>query len=571
MKLDLARNIRLFIFFDSGVRLCLDSRLIKLNEHSGFIEPSLGVPYKGFSIRRVANLQLSILGKKRPKKIYLSLFKNYNEWQNSKLEAKINSSEKIIFKPTQRKTTKFEIELKDYDFENYLNLEFRIYPRGITKVCTLFWATILNKKPSHLVRDSIQICEVSIDDDKILNFEDKNRFKYLKSENANTFNLRILGFFSQTFGLAEASRRTLKAIHSSSKINVSATQVPYAGKHLGDEKNISVEKSLPVEKNEIRIFHFNGDHLERLILDWGPSLLECRYRIGFWHWELPEFPNDYLPWFDKVDEIWVPSRFVYDAIAPKTIKPVQIIPLAIDEQILKPPPPNRYKFSIPNDKVVFLITFDFYSILERKNPILGIKAFSKLIEDDKYKDLAHLVVKVSNQHSDKEGYNILLKTLSALSPQNITFIDKVLPRMDMMQLINSIDSLISLHRSEGFGLHLAEAMAMGKAVIATNWSGNTDFMNLKNSSLVDYDLVRLEKDFGPYRRDCRWASPVLDHAVSKMKILIKNESTNDTGIRIRARNDITEIHSSKNISSIIEDRIKVILRNLERIEPQTSI
>ena len=310
--------------------------MIKLNEHSGFIEPSYGVPQKGFSIRKVAKLRLSILDKKRPKKIYLSLFKHNNEWQNSKLEAKINSSEKIIFKPTETKTTKFEIELKDYDFEDHLNLEFRIYPKGINKLCTLLWATILNKKPSYLVRDSLQICELYIDDVRILCFEDKNRFKYFESVNANRVNVRVLGFFSQTFGLAEASRRTLKAIQTS-ETKIYATQIPYKGKDLGVEKCISIEKSIPIEYNEIRIFHFNGDHLERLILDWGPSVLNCRYKIGFWHWELPEFPNDYLPWFDKVDEIWVPSKFVFDAIAPKTIKPVQIIPLALDEQILEPP------------------------------------------------------------------------------------------------------------------------------------------------------------------------------------------------------------------------------------------
>ena len=162
--------------------------------------------------------------------------------------------------------------------------------------------------------------------------------------------------------------------------------------------------------------------------------------------QIPDFPNDNLPWFDKVDEIWVPSKFVYDAIAPKTIKPVQIIPLAIDEQILKPPPPNRKKFFIPENKVVFLITFDkllFYSILERKNPIAGIKAFSKLIKNDKYKDKAHLVIKVSNQHVDRKGFDILLKSLSALCPKNTTIIEKVLLRNEMMQLINSIDSLIS--------------------------------------------------------------------------------------------------------------------------------
>ena len=532
--------------------------MILLKEHNGFIEPSLGVPQKGFSIRKVANLKLSILDQKRPEKIYISVFKNNEEWKNSKIEAKINSSEKIIFKPSKTKTTKFEIELKDYDFDDYLYLEFRILPRGFTKICTLFWAAILNRKPLNLVRDSIQICRIYIDDVRIFSFKHKDRFNYSKSVNANKINVRILGFFSQTFGLAEASRRTLKAIQAS-ETKIFATQIPYKGKHRGDEKYISVEKSLPVEKNEIRIFHFNGDHLERLILDWGPSILECRYKIGFWHWELPEFPNDYLPWFDKVDEIWVPSKFVFDAIAPKTIKPVQIIPLALDEQILKPPPPNRNKFSIPNDKVVFLITFDFYSILERKNPIAGIKAFMKLIEDDKYKDLAHLVIKVSNQHADKEGYNILLKTLSALSI-NITFIDKVLPRMDMMQLINSIDSLISLHRSEGFGLHLAEAMAMGKAVIATNWSGNTDFMNFRNSYPVDFELVKVKEDQGPYRKGNVWANALESQTVENMKKIF-NSKLNQS-INKEAELTVIENLSMNEVGSMIEKRLKWIVYNL---------
>jgi glycosyltransferase involved in cell wall biosynthesis len=544
--------------------------LTKVIQYSGFVEASAGIIQKGFAIRKVANLKFSISRDHKPKKLRISFFRTSKAWGCAKIGLVINNSKEFKLEATKLGKNSTEIDLIQFNSVRQFDLEFRIYPIGIKKHIINFFSSILLVNTKLLVRDSILISELFVDKKKILVFEDINRFNFSKSDTKNEIKVRILGFFSQTFGLAEASRRTLKAIQTS-ETKISATQIPYKGKHRGDEKCISVEKSLPVEKNEIRIFHFNGDHLERLILDWGSSILDCKYKIGFWHWELPDFPEDYLQWFDLVDEVWVPSKFVFDSIAPKSSKPVQIIPLALDEQILKPPPPNRKKFSIPDDKVVFLITFDFYSILERKNPIAGIKAFSKLIEDDKYKDLAHLVVKVSNQHSDKEGYNILLKTLSALSPKNITFIDKVLPRMDMMQLINSIDSLISLHRSEGFGLHLAEAMAMGKAVIATNWSGNTDFMNLKNSSLVDYDLVRLEKDFGPYRRDCRWASPVLDHAVSKMKILLENECTNAASIKIRARNEITEIHSLKNISSIIENRINVIWRNLERIEPQTSI
>ena len=235
-------------------------------------------------------------------------------------------------------------------------------------------------------------------------------------------------------------------------------------------------------------FHFNGDHFDKLISDWGESVLECKYRIGFCIGNRFRFPDDYLPWFDMVDEIWVPSRFVFDAIAPKSPKPVQIIPLALDDIVIKPPSPNREKFNIPKDKFVFLITFDFYSILTRKNPIAGIRAFSKLMDDEKIRNKVHLTVKVSNQHADPDGNVNLLKELKAIDSDKITLINDVLSRFDMIQLINSCDSLISLHRSEGFGLHLAEAMAMGKAVIATNWSGNTDFMNSKNSYPVDFEL-----------------------------------------------------------------------------------
>ena len=419
--------------------------MTKVIQYRGFVEASAGIIQKGFAIRKVANLKFSISRDHKPKKLKISFFRTSKAWGCAKIGLIINNSKEFKLEATKLGKNSTEIDLIQFNSVRQFDLEFRIYPIGIKKHIINFFSSFLLVNTKLLVRDSILISELFVDKKKILVFEDNNRFNFSKSDTQNDIKVRILGFFSQTFGLAEASRRTLKAIQAS-KTKIFATQIPYKGKHRGDEKCISVEKSLPVEKNEIRIFHFNGDHLERLILDWGPSLLECRYKIGFWHWELPEFPNDFLPWFDKV-----------------------------------------------------------------------------------------------------------------------------FPRMDMMQLINSIDSLISLHRSEGFGLHLAEAMAMGKAVIATNWSGNTDFMNHKNSSLVDYDLVRLEKDFGPYRRDCRWASPVLDHAVSKMKILIKNECTNDTSIKIRARNEITEIHSLKNISSIIENRINIIWRSLERIEPQTPI
>jgi glycosyltransferase involved in cell wall biosynthesis len=533
--------------------------VINLVNHNGFIEPSFGVAEEGFAIRNKARLVVRLSDSFHFKKIKIQLHRTSCNWPSAYIKLRINHNLTHKLKVENIGQKEFSIDLADtFDIKN-LELTFSVFPKGIIKNIYKFF---LGKRKS-LLRDSILLSRVYFGENKIINYYDNNRFACRDSLQQNQIPVRILGFFGQTFGLAEAARRTFTSLKKSG-CSVTATQIPYSGKHQGSDHTIRAEKKIPTNTDEIRIFHFNGDHFEKLISDWGESILDCKYKIGFWHWELPEFPDDYLSWFDMVDEIWVPSRFVFDAIAPKSPKPVQIIPLALDEAVLKPPPPDRENFNIPKDKIVFLITFDFYSIMERKNPVSGIEAFKKLLEDDKYKDKIHLVVKISNQHANDDGFKTLLAALINIEKGKITLLDNVLSRHDMLVLINSCDCLISLHRSEGFGLHLAEAMAMGKEVFATNWSGNTDFMNSKNSLLVEFDLVSLEDDFGPYRKGCRWASPFLDDAVSKMKIQLKNDCNNNMSISNRAKADVREIHSLKNVSSIIKDRVRVIWRNLER-------
>ena len=197
-------------------------------------------------------------------------------------------------------------------------------------------------------------------------------------------------------------------------------------------------------------------------------------------------------------------------------------------------------------------------IIERKNPMSGILAFAKLITDKNMEEVAHLVVKTSNQHAHPNGTKILHEVLSAISPEKYTIIHDSLPREIMIQLLNSCDAMISLHRSEGFGLHLTEAMALGKIVIATNWSGNTDFMDSTNSFPVDYNLVELDNDVGSYKKGCIWAEPIIDHAVSVMKMIIFNKDQNNERIRYLAKETITKKHSPEKIGEIIESRIKFI-------------
>ena len=165
-----------------------------------------------------------------------------------------------------------------------------------------------------------------------------------------------------------------------------------------------------------------------------------------------------------------------------------------------------------------------YSVIERKNPICGILAFNNLLSKKVFADDVHLVIKTTNSHADPDGAKLLSETLSTIDPSKVTLIEECLTKHDMLQLINSCDSVVSVHRSEGFGLHLAEAMAMGKDIIATNWSGNTDFLNHGNSFPVNYDLIKLGDTFGPYRMGNTWANPRLDDVVKQMeKVVLINK------------------------------------------------
>jgi glycosyltransferase involved in cell wall biosynthesis len=529
--------------------------VIKLVNHNGFIEPSLGVAKKGFAVRNMARVVVYLGNSVHCKKINIQVYRTSYNWRNAHVKIKINQAVIHKLRVEDIGSKKFSIDLPETFDKKNLALTFSVFPQGIIKNIYKFF--LGKRKP--LVRDSILLSSVYLGENKVINYYDNNCFAYGDFIKQNQIPVRILGFFGQTFGLAEAARRTLASLEKSG-LSISATQIPYSGKHQGSDSTIKAEKKIPSNTDDVRIFHFNGDHFDKLISDWGESVLECKYRIGFWHWELPSFPDDYLPWFDMVDEIWVPSRFVFDAIAPKSPKPVQIIPLALDDLVIKPPSPNREKFNIPKDKFVFLITFDFYSILTRKNPIAGIRAFSKLMDDEKIRNKVHLTVKVSNQHADPDGNVNLLKELKAIDSDKITLINDVLSRFDMIQLINSCDSLISLHRSEGFGLHLAEAMAMGKAVIATNWSGNTDFMNSKNSYPVDFELFEIEDRQGPYREGNHWAKASESNAIEIIKKILNstlNQSTVET-----AKSSTIEMLNKNKVRTKIEQRLKWIMHNL---------
>jgi GT2 family glycosyltransferase/glycosyltransferase involved in cell wall biosynthesis len=303
---------------------------------------------------------------------------------------------------------------------------------------------------------------------------------------------------------------------------------------------------------DITLLHINPDHAMEALAELPSSYFDGRYLIGYWAWELPEIPAEWEDAFSYFDEIWVPSGFVQDAVAMKSPIPVVRIPHAIsvktDDSL------TRASFGLPEDAFLFLIMFDTHSTQERKNPFGAIESFKNAFAQDDM--TVRLVIKINNATPDA------LQALRACvgTYQNIIFLDQVYSRKAVNSIIANCDCYVSLHRSEGFGLGPAEAMALGKSVIATNWSGNTDYMRPDNCMAINYQLLSITSDHGPYKIGQIWAEPDLQHASAAMaKLADDREFANSLGKN--ARKTIATEFSPEAVGLMMRKRLAAI-RNL---------
>lgn len=239
---------------------------------------------------------------------------------------------------------------------------------------------------------------------------------------------------------------------------------------------------------------------------------EGRYLIGYWFWELEHFPAAWLDALKLVDEVWVASSFVQRAVSSMTHKPVLLMPFPIDLSAIQP---DRKKVGLPEDKFVFLFTFDYHSYPQRKNPEAVIAAFCAAFPIER--DDVRLLIKTINAERAADAHLRLVD--GARGDPRIHFRDEHLRRDDMYQLIASADAYVSLHRSEGFGLGMAEAMYFGKPVVATRYSGNLDFMSDDVACLVDCAMVEVPPGAYPHWQGQQWAQPDLQHAATYMRRL----------------------------------------------------
>ena len=240
------------------------------------------------------------------------------------------------------------------------------------------------------------------------------------------------------------------------------------------------------------------------------------YRIAYWYWEFDSIPDSWIEQAATVDEVWVATEFVAKGVRERLSIPVRTLFPGVKLGAYQRR--DREYFGLERGKYTFLFTFHMMSIMERKNPLGLIRAFKSAFTRD---EPVCLVLKTS--FGDRHPAQIE-ELRRAAADSNITIIDQVYSSDEVLSLLDACDSYVSLHRSEGLGLTMAEAMLMGKPVIATNYSGNVDFMDDSNSLLVPYKLKKLGRPIPPYDADFEWAEPSIEVAAQLMRRVYENQA-----------------------------------------------
>jgi glycosyltransferase involved in cell wall biosynthesis/lipopolysaccharide biosynthesis glycosyltransferase len=338
--------------------------------------------------------------------------------------------------------------------------------------------------------------------------ESANTDRFSEANGDRRFGVNVSGYFGSEKGMGEAVRSDVRLLRTAG--------IPFSIDDFVDSGSVNPEavaRSFDGNPYGFNLVHVNADQLPTFAASRPPNYFEGRYTIGYWTWELSNFPPDWRPSFDYVDEVWVPSTFALDSIARGATKPVLRIP-----HVLEPDAPiaptRRSDFGLPEDAFLFLFMFDFHSVVDRKNPFGLIEAFKRAFRPA---ERVGLVLKCSHSEYDPE---LLAALRYAAGGARVHFVDAILNRPQVRSLMSLADAYASLHRSEGFGLTMAEAMALGKPVVATGYSGNMDFMRPANSFLVDYELVRIKRDHGPYPKGSVWADPDLEQAAQLLRAVV---------------------------------------------------
>ena len=357
--------------------------------------------------------------------------------------------------------------------------------------------------------------------------------------------LVIAGYLRAELGVGEAGRLVVNAARHTGLPVTTVTYDRTVARQTHRFRSADTDAGDRPEADLV-VMCVNADETPGFVARAEHRLPAAARRAGLWFWEVPALPEALHGAFDALDEVWAPSKFVADTLELVSPRPVRVLPLPI---VADPPTRvTRADLGIPDDRYVFGFAADAHSVLARKNPIGLLDAYVAAFDEH---DGAHLVVKLMNGHI---GGRVLERLRwSAGGRADITVVDQVWSPDAARALYQVIDCYASLHRSEGFGLGLAQSMAQGLPVIATGWSGNLEFMDATNSFLVPYELVPVGYA-PPYPADTWWADPDHDAAVDLLRHVFVHPGQAEA-VGARARQDLARRFSIDVTAEWLRDQV----------------
>jgi glycosyltransferase involved in cell wall biosynthesis len=355
--------------------------------------------------------------------------------------------------------------------------------------------------------------------------------------------LNIIGYFDSPSGVGQ-SARALAGAAECRGVSVSRIEaaVPSANRRAED-------------LYDVNLYHVNADGAAGVVEELGPELHAGRANVAYWYWESETFPQRWRDRFDYFDEIWVASDFCRQSIAAVSPIPVRLVPPPV--AVAQSPTDAKARAGVQSSDFLFLTILDALSVPERKNPVGTVRAFVRAFAGSPE---ALLLVLVSNAN----GVPGLLSTLREASRgARVQIRDAVLSRPEIETFLAACDAYASLHRAEGFGLPIAEAMAIGKPVIATNYSGNTDYLDESTGFPVRWESMTLSQRVRDYDSGTRWAEPDEGHAIELFqRVLTDRAEARRRGEAARRR--IAERYDPRLVGGQIGSRLAQLRERLKK-------
>ena len=362
----------------------------------------------------------------------------------------------------------------------------------------------------------------------------------------------LIGYVEANLGLGQGFRNNIRAVELSGlPFGIYPFGKGVETRRIGSFKPDRYDLTHAYEVNVIQLVH---DQLPVLLQTIDSRLTRRSYNVLSTFWELPKAPEIWGPKLAGIQEIWTPNEYVANAFREIFHGPVVVMPHAVD--IGEGPYPARDTLGMERDRFYFMFSFDYFSSPYRKNPLGVIEAFQAAFPGGG--ENVGLIVKSTGEPSQYPEIREKIRTAAASDPR-ILDIDQVLTRSKILGLIHAANAYVSLHRAEGFGLGMAEAMSFGRIVIGTDFSGNTDFLTAATGFPIPFALRQIEPHEYPWSEGQTWAEPDMKAAVSAMKLVFEAPAT--VWDRAAAgRRLIGQKYAPAVVGRIFKDRIEQLMR-----------